>query len=257
MMLNFPVDILPTITAQTALFLDFDGTLVEIAATPNLVEIPADVIVSLSSLQLKLGGALALVSGRTLSNLDPFVYPLRLPAAGEHGSQRRSANGHLSLVTRVDLGTAVHAAQALVLQHPALLLERKTSGISLHYRQAPELESVCIAAMQAAVQHISGLELLRGKCVVELKPLAASKGGAIREFMQEAPFAGRQCIFAGDDNTDESGFAAVQSMGGQAIKVGTGTTAARYHCASVTELASWLCAAATQPHLPSEQTVSA
>ena len=257
MVLNFLVDTLATIAAQTALFLDFDATLVEIAATPNLVEIPADVIASLSSLQLKLGGALALVSGRTLSDLDPFVYPLRLPAAGEHGCQRRSANGHLSLVAPVDLGAAVYAAQTLVLQHPALLLERKTSGFSLHYRQASELENICIAAMQAAVQHISGLELLRGKCVVELKPLAASKDGAIQEFMREAPVAGRQCIFAGDDNTDESGFAAVQSMGGQAIKVGSGTTTASYHCASVTDLASWLRAATTQPHLPSQQTVSA
>jgi trehalose 6-phosphate phosphatase len=256
-MLNFAVDTLPTITAQTALFLDFDGTLVELAATPNLVYMPADVIVSLSALQRKLQGALALVSGRSLSNLDTFTQPLRLACAGEHGSQRRSANGQVSLVAPVDLGRALHAAQALELQYPALLLERKSSGISLHYRQAPELESTCIAAMQAVVNHTTGLELLRGKCVVEVKPQAANKGTAITSFMQEAPFSGRQSIFTGDDTTDESGFAAVQSMGGQAIKVGSGPTAARYRCASVNDLLAWLRTAATQPDLPSQPTVSA
>ncbi len=256
-MLNFPVDTLPIITSQTALFLDFDGTLVELAATPNLVEMPADVIVSLCALQRKLDGALALVSGRSLRNLDTFTHPLRLAAAGEHGSQRRAANGQVRPVARVDLDSAIDAAQALVLAHPALLLERKTSGISLHYRQAPELESICMAAMQAAVKHIAGMDLIHGKCVVEVKPQAVNKGTAITDFMQEAPFAGRHSIFAGDDTTDESGFAAVQSMGGQAIKVGTGPTAARYHCASVTDLVAWLRAAATQPHLPNQQSVSA
>ncbi len=248
---------LPTITLHTALFLDFDGTLVELAATPSLVHVSADVIVSLSTLQLKLEGALALVSGRSLGNLDAFVHPLRVAAAGEHGSQRRGANGHLSLVAPAELGTAIAAGQALVLAHPALLLERKTNGISLHYRQAPELENICIAALQAAIQHINNLELIRGKCVVEVKPKAANKGTAIADFMQEAPFARRQCIFAGDDTTDESGFAAVQSMGGYGIKVGPGPTAARYRCASVTDLASWLRAAAILPHLPSQQRAGA
>ena len=250
-------DALPTITHQTALFLDFDGTLVELAATPSLVQVPADAIASLCALQLKLQGALALVSGRSLRILDAFVHPLRLAAAGEHGCERRTADGLVSLATPIDFGGAVHAAQALVMQHPALLLEHKTSGISLHYRQAPELESICIAALQAAIQHTNGLEVVHGKCVAEVKPQATNKGTAIADFMQEAPFAGRQCIFAGDDTTDESGFAAVQSMGGQAIKVGSGPTAAHYRCASVADLASWLRAAATLPHLPSPQTVSA
>lgn len=217
----------------------------------------ADVIVSLTTLKLKLEGALALVSGRSLGNLDAFLQPLRVAAAGEHGSQRRSANGHLILVAPVDLHSALEAAQALVLAHPALLLERKTNGISLHYRQAPELEAICIAAMLSAADCSSDMELIRGKCVVELKPKAASKGTAIADFMQEAPFARRQCIFAGDDTTDESGFAAVQSMGGYGIKVGPGPTAAHYRCASVTDMASWLRAAAILPHLPSQQRVSA
>jgi trehalose 6-phosphate phosphatase len=237
---------LPGITEQTALFLDFDGTLVELAPTPGQVHLAAGTIDTLKALERKLGGALALVSGRSLADLDSFLKPLALASAAEHGAMRRSAVGLLSGAEPLDLQHAVNAAQTLAQKHPALLVERKTRSISLHYRQAPELEAECVAAMQAAMQRSTGLELIMGKFVVELKPHAVSKGTAIDAFMQETPFKGRHSIFVGDDVTDESGFVAVQAMGGQAIKMGEGETAARYRCANVAQLMAWLQAAAVQ-----------
>ena len=254
---NLHADEFPAITDQTALFLDFDGTLVELAPTPSQVQLAPDVITVLKTLERKLGGALALVSGRSLADLDSFLQPLQLASAAEHGAMRRSAVGLLSSAEPLDLHHALGAALALVRQHPALLVEQKTRSISLHYRQAPELEAQCVAAMQAALQHSTGLELIMGKYVVELKPQAVSKGTAIDAFMQEPPFKGRHCLFVGDDVTDESGFISVQATGGQAIKMGEGESAARHRCASVAQLNAWLQAASVELNQVEEHQASA
>ena len=209
-MTDFPEKALPCITSRTALFLDFDGTLGELAATPDAVRLQPDVLTALTALQHLLDGALAVVSGRELADLDAFLYPLCVATAAEHGSVRRSAAGQLASAVPTDLGDALQTAKALAAKHPALLVEVKTRAVSLHYRQAPELEQICVAAMQAAAQRSSDLEVLRGKLVVELKPQGISKGTAISDFMCKAPFEGRQGIFAGDDVTDESGFAAIE-----------------------------------------------
>lgn len=241
--MNPPTDTLPPLTAQTALFLDFDGTLVELAAQPDAVVIPPLLISTLAGLYHQLGGALALVSGRSLLDLDAFVAPLQLPAACEHGAQRRSAEGLLISAPAIDLGLALQAAENLVQHYPALRLERKQLALSLHYRHAPELESLCLHTMRQAVECSVGLELMQGKCVIDVKPAGVSKGTAIAAFMAEAPFAGRIPIFAGDDVTDEDGFAQVQDLGGHAVKVGAGPSCAAHRCASVSELARWLQAA--------------
>lgn len=240
-----PNDTLPPLTPQTALFLDFDGTLVELAAQPGAVVIPPLLISTLAGLYHQLGGALALVSGRSLLDLDAFVAPLQLPAAAEHGAQRRNAEGLLMSAPATDLSLALQTAQELVQAHPALLLERKLLALSLHYRQAPELESLCLQAMRQAVARSSGLALIQGKCVIDVKPAEVSKGTAIAAFMAEAPFAGRVPVFAGDDVTDEAGFEQVRRLGGHAVKVGAGPTCAGHRCASVSELARWLQAALT------------
>lgn len=236
---------LPRITPDTALFLDFDGTLVELASQPEAVVIPPALTGLLATLYGQLGGALALVSGRRLLDLDSFLAPLQLPAAGEHGAQRRSPEGLLISTPATDLGYALQAAEGLLLLHPRLKLERKNLALSLHYRNAPELESLCLQVMREAVGRSTGIELMQGKCVIDLKPAGVSKGTAIAAFMAEAPFDGRIPLFAGDDVTDEAGFEQVQRMGGQAIKVGPGATLARYRCASVAELADWLQSAQT------------
>ncbi|WP_370869824.1 trehalose-phosphatase [Polaromonas sp.] len=230
----------PRISSRTALFLDFDGTLVEIASQPEAVVIPATLTSTLAALYGQLDGALALVSGRRLLDLDGFLAPLQLPAAVEHGAQRRNTQGLMISAPATDLRHVLAAAQGLALQHPALKLEHKNLALSLHYRHAPELETLCLQVMQAAVAESSGLQLMQGKCVIDLKPTGVSKGTAIAAFMAEAPFAGRVPVFAGDDVTDEDGFEEVQRMGGYAVKVGAGPTTARYRCAGVAELAAWL-----------------
>ena len=239
---------LPRITSETALFLDFDGTLVALAAQPELVQVPRGLAGTLAELHRKLNGALALVSGRRLLDLDGFLAPLLLPVAAEHGAQRRTADGLMISAPLADLGQVLQAAEGLVARHPALKLERKNLALSLHYRQAPELEEVCLQVMREALERSQDLELMQGKCVIDLKPVGFSKGTAIAFFMTEAPFAGRVPMFVGDDVTDEAGFEAVQRIGGHAIKVGPGPTLAPHRCASVSQLAAWLqLAVATLP----------
>ncbi|MEP6963857.1 MAG: trehalose-phosphatase [Polaromonas sp.] len=231
---------LPQITPRTALFLDFDGTLVELAAQPELVRIPAGLGHTLASLQAQLGGALALVSGRGLADLDRFLAPLRLPAAAEHGAQRRTPAGRLISAPAADMQRVLQAAQSLLPHHKGLRLERKSLALSLHYRHAPELEELCLQVMREAVDRSVGFDLMQGKLVIDIKPAGVSKGTAIAAFMDEAPFAGRTPLFAGDDVTDEAGFDEVQRRGGAAIKVGAGPTRARQRCAGVAQLAAWL-----------------
>lgn len=231
---------LPRITPETALFLDFDGTLVALAAQPELVQVPPGLTGTLAELHRQLNGALALVSGRRLLDLDTFLAPLLLPAAGEHGVQRRTADGLMISAPPTDVALLLQAAQRLVARHPALKLERKNLALSLHYRQAPELEDLCLQVMREALERTQGIELMQGKCVIDLKPVGFSKGTAITFFMGEAPFAGRVPVFAGDDVTDEAGFEAVQRLGGHAIKVGPGPTQARHRCDGVLQLAAWL-----------------
>jgi trehalose 6-phosphate phosphatase len=220
--MNF-VDIL---CPSCALFLDFDGTLVDLAPQPDAVIVPSGLGRTLQALSQYLGGALALISGRPIEQIDAFLRPLHLPIAGVHGTERRGAAGAMTLLSTHPLQHVEEAALALAARHPLLRVENKRGSVALHYRQAPELEPLCLQAMQAAVQQSPGLTLLRGKMVVEAKPGGASKGHAIEAFMQEAPFAGRRPVFVGDDFTDEVGFATVQRLQGLGIKVGEGPSVA-------------------------------
>jgi trehalose 6-phosphate phosphatase len=209
-----------------ALFLDFDGTMVDIAPQPEAVQVPQGLIGHLQWLTEYLGGAVAVISGRPIEQIDEFLKPLRLPVAGVHGAERRGADGAVTLLSTHPLDAVKHAADKLVAQHPGLRVETKRGSIALHFRQAPQLEALCVQAMQAAVEASPGLTLLRGKMVVEAKLGGASKGGAIEGFMKEPPFAGRIPLFIGDDITDEVGFSTVQRAGGLGIKVGEGATVA-------------------------------
>ena len=219
-----------------ALFLDFDGTMVDIAAQPNAVEVPQPLIGVLRDLNDYLQGAVAVISGRPIAQLDTFLQPLQLAVAGVHGAERRDAGGELHLLHTHPLDRVEAAARALSLTHDGLLVENKRGSIALHYRQRPELEAQCLAAMQAAVAESPGLTLLRGKMVVEAKPGGASKGRAIEDFLQEPPFAGRTPVFIGDDITDEVGFSTVQRLGGIGVKVGEGASVAWRRIADPTAL---------------------
>ena len=211
---------------STAVFLDFDGTLVDIAEQPQEVEVPSGLVQTLTALSDYLGGAVAVISGRPISQIDDFLRPLQLAAAGVHGAERRSASGELTLVPTAPLDVVEQAARGLAAQNAGLLVESKRGSLALHYRQAPELEALCLEAMQEAVRDSPGLTLLRGKMVLEAKPSGATKGRAIEDFMHEPPFAGRAPLFVGDDVTDEVGFATVQRLGGLGVKIGEGASVA-------------------------------
>jgi trehalose 6-phosphate phosphatase len=214
------------LSPSCALFLDFDGTMVDIAPQPNAVEVPRALLGVLRDLDTYLHGAVAVISGRPIAQLDDFLQPLRLPVAGIHGVERRGADGALHLQDVHPLDHVEEAARALAAEHPGLLVEDKRSSLALHYRQRPELEALCLSTMQRAVEESPGLTLLHGKMVAEAKPGGASKGQAIENFLREAPFAGRKPVFIGDDVTDEVGFDTVQRLGGIGLKVGEGPSVA-------------------------------
>jgi trehalose 6-phosphate phosphatase len=230
----------PPLGRDTALFLDFDGTLVALAPTPEAIEIPPALAGLLEDLRDQLGGALAVVSGRQIDAIDRFLAPLRLPAAGEHGVQRRDSQGRMQEQHAPDLVPILDIANELARVHEGLLVERKHAAIALHYRLAPQLEAVCRDAMSRAIAGRPLLELLHGKFVFEVKPTGVNKGIAIEAFMTEAPFAGRLPVFAGDDTTDESGFAVVQPRGGIGIKVGSGPSLALHRLESPRAVFEWL-----------------
>ncbi len=216
------------IDARSALFLDFDGTLVDLAERPEGVSASAGLLDTLAALRDALGGALAIVSGRPIEQLDHFLSPLKLASAGVHGAERRAADGTLTQADVPSLERVEAAAVSLQTRHPALLIERKRGSLALHYRAAPELAETCTEAMQDAVAASDGLVLLPGKMVLEAKAASIGKGIAIAALLGEAPFAGRKPIFLGDDVTDEAGFEAVQAQGGFGIKVGPEPSCARF-----------------------------
>lgn len=232
----------PPLDAHTALFLDFDGTLAAIAPRPDAVVVGGWVVPTLERLRSALGGALALVSGRPLTELDAFVAPLRLSAAGVHGVERRDAAGRLQVQQAVLPTEVLAVAEQLAARHPQLVLERKPAALALHYRAVPAMEEVCVRTLQAAVRPHAGWMVLLGKCVAEVKPRGASKSQAVRAFLSEHPFTGRRPVFVGDDATDEDGFAAVQSLGGVGVKVGPGPSVARHRLADPEAVRRWLSA---------------
>ena len=211
---------------SSALFLDFDGTMVDIAPQPSAVHVPQPLIAALRNLHDYLKGAIAVISGRQIAQIDAFLQPLQLPVAGVHGAELRGVDGVLHLLHSQPLDQVQEAACLLAAQNPGLLVENKGSSLALHFRQRPELEDLCLRTMEQAVQESPGITLLRGKMVVEAKPGGASKGRAIEAFLEEQPFAGRTPVFIGDDVTDEVGFSTVQRLGGVGIKVGEGATCA-------------------------------
>ena len=231
---------LPPLTRQTALFLDFDGTLVDIAPEPELVSVPTGLVDLLDALSRQLDGAVAIVSGRELADLDRYLSPLKLPTAGEHGAVHRHAGGRIEQLAAPPRQDVQRVAQALAAEHAGLRVEIKSAAVALHYRHAPQLRELCLLTMAEAAKRTPGVELIKGKFVFEVKPAATSKGSAISAFMAQAPFAGRVAVFAGDDTTDESGFAVMRTLGGSGIKVGAGETLADLRCPSPAAFRDWL-----------------
>ncbi len=235
---------LPEWRDDWALFLDVDGTILAIAATPAAVHVPARAIAAIASAYERLAGALALVSGRRIAELDRLFAPLRLPAAGVHGAERRTA------AAGPVIGTQDAAALALartllarwVAAHPGALLEDKQGALALHYRNVPELEPAArIAAAAALAAAGPDFHVQEGKRVLEIKATTVGKGKAIEQFMAEHPFVGRRPVFVGDDLTDEDGFEVVNRLGGHSVAVGvTRPTRARWRVADEAQVLRWL-----------------
>jgi trehalose 6-phosphate phosphatase len=233
----------PPFNRHWAFFLDLDGTLVDIAETPEAVDPGEAEIALLQRLQKACEGALALISGRSLKRIDELFSPLVLAAAGQHGAERRDARGkrHRHRFPASALRATAGGIRSFAARHQGLVFEDKGASVALHYRLAPQLA----AAAQKAVRDAAGplgdaVEVQGGKMVVELKPAGCDKGAAIESFMQEPPFAGRVPVFLGDDTTDEYGFRVVNRLGGHSIKVGEGASAARWRLENPAAARAWL-----------------
>ncbi len=241
----------PRLPSSASLFLDFDGTLAPLAARPQDVAVADWVVPTLDGLRRSLEGALAIVSGRPLTAIDAFLQPLVLAGAGCHGAEQRHASGHVERHEAPPPAGVAARARELAARYGGLMVEFKPSGLALHYRQSPELESLCREQLAQALAEAPGAalvwELIDGHCVVELKQRAVSKGFAVRAYLAEAPFAGRLPVFVGDDVTDEDGILAVQAAGGFGIRVGPGRSQARYRLADTDAVAAWLLQAAAPP----------
>lgn len=246
--------LMPPHGEDLAYFLDVDGTLLEFAARPQDVRVEPDVLALLGSLSAKAGGAVALISGRSVEDVDRLFAPLVLPVAGQHGAECRSANGVLRCHAEVQESLHPAAARmgALVSDHPGLGFENKGFALAMHYRRAPGLRRLVEREMRSIAAKLGeAFELQMGKCVVEIKPRGSDKGRAIAELSAEPPFAGRRPVFIGDDLTDESGFEVVNRMGGVSVKVGAGITRARWRLFDAAAVRRWLESGAA--HVPPAQ----
>lgn len=232
-----------------AVFLDFDGTVVELADRPDAVRVDVATVRLLEALSERTGHALAVVSGRDIEVVDKMLHPLVLPVAGVHGLQRRDGAGrlHRAALDPAGIGPIDLLIEDAIGGERGVIIERKAGAVALHYRLRPELERRCRNIVEAIVWSRPELQLMRGKMVFEIRLDGGDKGDAIEAFLQEPPFRGRTAIFAGDDITDEAGFAVVNARGGISIKIGGNSTLARYRAANVRELHAWLAALAHEP----------
>lgn len=233
----------PVPTPSWAYFLDFDGTLVRIAESPAEVEIDGGMRQMIASLHQASGGAVALITGRGIADVDRLFPGLRLAVAGQHGVERRNAAGETSRhpFPSGRLDAVRHRLGEVVTRHPGLALEDKGLSLALHYRKAPQLASYSHRLVRSLVTGLGKSYCVQsGKRVVEIRPTGKDKGAAIQEFMMERPFRGRTPLFLGDDVTDEFGFAMVNRLHGHSVKVGPGPTKAHWRLRDVAAVRNWL-----------------
>lgn len=239
---ELPSPALPLERNRTALFFDFDGTLAPIVTDPHEVRLPARTADLLARLYTLTDGALAVVSGRPIAELDRLLKPLLLPVAGVHGRERRDGAGR-KFDSNPD-GSAVSAADgplaAFAGRHAGTLIERKPGAVALHYRRRPELAKPVLELAREIARTHPALRLIEGKMVVEFCTGLVSKGDAVAAFMAEQPFAGRRPLFFGDDVTDEDAYPVVNAAGGLSVRIGPGETRAGCRLPDVEMLQDWL-----------------
>ncbi|WP_176473802.1 trehalose-phosphatase [Actibacterium ureilyticum] len=228
---------------KSALFLDFDGTLVDIAPSPSAILVPADLVQILNRLNRLLSGALAIVTGRNADDVLGQIAGFEGVVSGSHGAELRWPGQDIALTDTLDRDSFEQLSNRVLefqRAHPALLVEQKPASVTLHYRNAEKLEDTVIAFANAVARAFPDFEAMRAKKCVELKLRTVSKAQAIAALMQADRFQRRQIIFAGDDLTDARAFPMIRDRGGCAISVGTILDAASHHAASPAEFVSWL-----------------
>ncbi|MBL8380652.1 MAG: trehalose-phosphatase [Burkholderiales bacterium] len=236
-------DTLPPYARDWCYFLDVDGTLLDIAATPDAVRVDPALTKLLAALRHAAGDAVALISGRALSDLDRLFGAAAPIAAGQHGAERRDGVGrvHRHVGRRELLRTVVTRLAAFAARHPGVVFEDKGASLALHVRGAPHAAGAARDAVAAGLRLLGGVyEMQVGKMVFEIKLTGYDKGSAIEDYMQEAPFTGRVPVFVGDDLTDEYGFCMVNALGGLSLKVGPGRSEARHRLADAPAVRAWL-----------------
>jgi trehalose 6-phosphate phosphatase len=228
---------------ECAILLDIDGTILDIAPTPREVWVPPALRHTLARLQELTGGALALVSGRLLDDIDLIFAPLQLAAVGGHGAELRPVPGTAPQRSAGSLSPALKRKLATLTElGPGILVEDKGYSLALHYRLAPELGSALHAAVIEVCRQLppGTVEVLPGKAVVEVKPARVNKALAVRELMKCRPFSNRHPIFIGDDVTDEPVFGVIPQFGGLGFSVGRVVAGAAGHFEGPEDVRAWL-----------------
>jgi trehalose 6-phosphate phosphatase len=232
---------MPPVSENTALFLDIDGTLLDLARTPDRVKVPQDLLKALVQLSQALSGAFAFVSGRSLDSIDKLFSPFRPAAIGAHGGEIRGLDGQVARsralpdsIREVFIGLAENI--------PGLLLEDKKCALALHYRLAPEARPVLTSAMEkhARLFESENVHILHGKAVIEARPLGVDKGTAVTALARQKPFAGRSILFGGDDVTDLDVFRILPDLGGRGFSVGRHFPGAEHVFESPRAVRQWL-----------------
>jgi trehalose 6-phosphate phosphatase len=241
---------MPAVTANTALFLDIDGTLLDLARTPDRVKVPRELLRALQKLTHHLSGALAFVSGRSLESIDRLFAPFLPAAIGTHGGEIRGVDGSVARSQPLP-EKIVEVFTGLAENIPGLLLEDKRSALALHYRLAPEAWPVLLSAMQkhARLFENEKVQILHGKAVIEARPMGVDKGSAVTELARQKPFLGRVVLFGGDDTTDLDVFRILPRLGGTGFSVGQQFAGADYVFESPLAVRRWLTEMAAEAQL--------
>jgi trehalose 6-phosphate phosphatase len=241
---------MPAVTANTALFLDIDGTLLDLARTPDRVKVPRELLRTLEKLTHHLSGALAFVSGRSLESIDRLFAPFRPAAIGTHGGEIRGADGSIARSQPLP-EKIVEVFTGLAENIPGLLLEDKRSALALHYRLAPEARPVLMSAMEkhARLFESEKVHVLYGKSVIEARPMGVDKGTAVAVLAKQKPFLGRTILFGGDDTTDLDVFRVLPQLGGSGFSVGQQFPGADYVFESPLAVRRWLTEMAAEAQL--------
>jgi trehalose 6-phosphate phosphatase len=232
----------PPVKKNSALFLDIDGTLLDMARTPDAVRVPTDLQLSLVRLYDALDGALAFVSGRSLAGIDRLFAPLRTAAVGCHGVEVRGTDGNICALADPIPGPVRAIFRGLVENHPGTMLEDKIYTLALHYRLAPEAKRALEAAMKKhdSLFAAEKVTFQHGKAVIDAKPLGVDKGTGVRALMRQAPFRDRAPIFGGDDTTDMDVFHILPELGGHGFSVGRAFKGVDYKFQSPRAVRQWL-----------------